>query len=150
MANQLGLVSDRAHVVAIDPDKVYDGTNGIWHWYQDISNVKVENSDTNIPRATTADPNDNDRVSDRYIEDGSYLRIKNITLGYTFKKELISKWGLKNLRAYVNLQNIATFTHYTGYDPEIGASTQSSNVYGLDNGRYPSPTVYSVGLNVTF
>ena len=149
-ANQLGLVSDRAHVVAIDPDKVYDGTNGIWHWYQDITNVKVENSDTNIPRATTADPNDNDRVSDRYIEDGSYLRIKNITLGYTFKKELISKWGLKNLRAYVNLQNIATFTHYTGYDPEIGASTQSSNVYGLDNGRYPSPTVYSVGLNVTF
>ena len=149
-ANQLGVVNDRAHLVAIDPDKTYDGTNNIWHWYQDPTNVKVENADTDVPRATTADPNDNDRVSDRYIEDGSYLRIKNITLGYTFKKELMNKCHLKNVRVYVNLQNIATFTHYTGYDPEIGASTQSANVYGLDNGRYPSPTVYSVGLNVTF
>ncbi len=149
-ANQTKVANDRARLVAIDPDKVYTGEDGIWHWYDDITNIKVENADTSIPRATTADPNDNDRISDRYIEDGSYLRIKNITLGYTFKKELISRWGLQNVRAYVNLQNVATFTHYSGYDPEIGASTQSTNVYGLDNGRYPSPTVYSVGLNVTF
>ncbi len=149
-ANQTKVANDRARLVAIDPDKVYTGEDGIWHWYDDITNIKVENADTSVPRATTADPNDNDRISDRYIEDGSYLRIKNITLGYTFKKELISRWGLQNVRAYVNLQNVATFTHYSGYDPEIGASTQSTNVYGLDNGRYPSPTVYSVGLNVTF
>ncbi len=149
-ANQTKVANDRARLVAIDPDKVYTGEDGIWHWYDDITNIKVENADTSIPRATTADPNDNDRISDRYVEDGSYLRIKNITLGYTFKKELISRWGLQNVRAYVNLQNVATFTHYSGYDPEIGASTQSTNVYGLDNGRYPSPTVYSVGLNVTF
>ncbi len=149
-ANQTKVANDRARLVAIDPDKVYTGEDGIWHWYDDITNIKVENADTSIPRATTADPNDNDRISDRYIEDGSYLRIKNITLGYTFKKDLISRWGLQNVRAYVNLQNVATFTHYSGYDPEIGASTQSTNVYGLDNGRYPSPTVYSVGLNVTF
>ncbi len=149
-ANQTKVANDRAQLVAIDPDKVYTGEDGIWNWYDDITNIKVANPDTNVPRATTQDPNDNDRVSDRYVEDGSYLRIKNITLGYTFKKDLISRWGLQNVRAYVNLQNVATFTHYTGYDPEIGASTQSTNVYGLDNGRYPSPTVYSVGLNVTF
>lgn len=146
-SNQLKDVNDRAQLVAIDPDKKYE--NGE-KWYDDITNIRVANAGTSTPRATTADPNDNDRISDRYIEDGSYLRIKNITLGYTFKKDMISRWGLQNVRAYVNLQNVATFTHYTGYDPEIGASTQSTNVYGLDNGRYPSPTVYSVGLNVTF
>ena len=146
-SNQLKDVNDRAQLVAIDPDKKYE--NGE-KWYDDITNIWVANAGTSTPRATTADPNDNDRISDRYIEDGSYLRIKNITLGYTFKKDMISRWGLQNVRAYVNLQNVATFTHYSGYDPEIGASTQSTNVYGLDNGRYPSPTVYSVGLNVTF
>ncbi len=149
-SNQTKDVNDRAQLVAIDPNKVYTGENGIWNWYDDITNVKVANPETSTPRASIQDPNDNDRISDRYIEDGSYLRIKNITLGYTFKKDLISRWGLQNVRAYVNLQNVATFTHYSGYDPEIGASTQSTNVYGLDNGRYPSPTVYSVGLNVTF
>lgn len=144
-SNQLKDVKDRAHLVPIDEAAAADP-----NWYLDITKVRVENAGTSTPRATTADPNDNDRISDRYIEDGSYLRIKNITLGYTFKKELISNWGLQNLRAYVNIQNVATFTNYSGYDPEIGASTQSTNVYGLDNGRYPSPTVYSVGLNVTF
>lgn len=145
--NQLASVNDRAILAPIDPDKVYtDGRS----WFDDIENVKVVNNPGNTPRASIQDPNDNDRISDRYIEDGSYLRIKNITLGYTFKKDLISKFGFDNVRAYVNLQNIATFTKYTGYDPEIGASTQSSNVFGCDNGRYPSPTVYSFGLNVTF
>lgn len=144
-SNQLKDVKDRAHLVPVDEAAAADP-----NWYLDITKVRVENAGTSTPRATTADPNDNDRISDRYIEDGSYLRIKNITLGYTFKRELISRWGLQNLRAYVNVQNVATITNYSGYDPEIGASTQSTNVYGLDNGRYPSPTVYSVGLNVTF
>lgn len=63
---------------------------------------------------------------------------------------MIKKWGLENLRVYANIQNLLTITGYSGYDPEIGASTSSANVYGLDNGRYPSPTVYSFGLNVSF
>ena len=62
----------------------------------------------------------------------------------------IDKLGLSNLRIYANIQNLLTITGYDGYDPEIGASTSSVNVYGLDNGRYPSPTVYSFGLNVSF
>lgn len=86
----------------------------------------------------------------RYIEDGSYIRLKNISLGYTFPKKTIDKLGLSNLRIYANIQNLLTITGYDGYDPEIGASTSSVNVYGLDNGRYPSPTVYSFGLNVSF
>ena len=98
------------------------------------------------------DPNNNRRISDRYVEDGSYLRIKNITLGYTVPKKWLKYVGLDNVRVYCNIQNLITFTKYDGYDPEVGASTADTNgyVYGLDNGRYPSPTVYSFGLNMSF
>ena len=150
--NQLTSVNQRARLAPIDPEKTYDGTGGIWNWYEDITNVRVSNPDTKMPRATTGDPNDNDRISDRYVEDGSYLRIKNITLGYTFPKTWLQKVNIENLRAYMNIQNLFTFTRYTGYDPEVGASTQDSTglTYGLDNGRYPSPTLYSFGLSITF
>ena len=147
--NQLNSVSDRAQLVPIDPNKVYeDGSM----WYDDITNVKVANPGTKTPRASINDPNDNDRISSRYVEDGSYLRIKNITLGYTFPKKLLSKARIENLRLYCNIQNLYTFTKYSGYDPEIGASTQDATglTYGVDNGRYPSPTTYSIGLNITF
>ena len=72
------------------------------------------------------------------------------TLGYTFPKNMIRRIGLESLRIYANLQNLLTITDYSGYDPEIGVSTASVNVMGLDNGRYPSPTTYSFGLNVSF
>ena len=145
--NQLNTIAGRAQLVPINADKVYaDGSN----WYDDITNVTVANPGTAIPRASIQDPNDNDRISDRYVEDGSYIRLKNISLGYTFPKQMIKKIGLESLRVYANIQNLLTITGYDGYDPEIGASTASTNVYGLDNGRYPSPTVYSFGLNVSF
>ncbi|MDR0893173.1 MAG: TonB-dependent receptor [Mediterranea sp.] len=147
--NQEASVKDRAVLVPIDPSKVYAAGS---YWYDDITNVKVSNPGTSIPRVSINDPNDNDRVSDRYVEDGSYIRLKNIALGYTFPKKMIKKIGLENLRLSVNIQNLLTITGYDGYDPEIGASTADSKgyVYGLDNGRYPSPTVYSFGLNVSF
>ena len=69
---------------------------------------------------------------------------------YTFPKKWTNKWHIENLRLYANIQNLLTITGYDGYDPEIGVSTSAANVMGLDNGRYPSPTVYSFGLNVTF
>lgn len=156
-ANQAATVINRSQITPINPNKDY--SNGylehnattVYHWYDDIDNVQVLNP-TNIPAAHLNDPNENSRVSDRYIEDGSYLRIKNITLGYTFPKQWIKNLGLENVRLSCNIQNLWTITGYKGYDPEIGASTSDMNgyVYGLDNGRYPSPTVYSFGLNVTF
>ena len=145
--NQLNSVTGRARLEPIDPDKVYPSGQ---YWYDDVTNVRVSNPEAVIPRASIQDPNDNDRISDRYVEDGSYIRLKNITLGYTFPSKLIKKFGINNLRLYANIQNLLTITGYDGYDPEIGASTQSTNVYGLDYGRYPSPTVYSFGLNVSF
>lgn len=148
--NQLqGVVSKRARLEPIDPTIVYaDGSK----WFDHIDNVRVKNPGTKIPHTSINDPNDNDRISDRYVEDGSFLRIKNITLGYTFPKALLNKAKIENLRVYVNIQNLYTFTKYTGYDPEVGASTQDSTglTYGLDNGRYPSPAMYSFGLNITF
>lgn len=145
--NQLNSVTGRARLEPIDPDKVYPSGQ---YWYDDVTNVRVSNPEAVIPRASIQDPNDNDRISDRYVEDGSYIRLKNITLGYTFPSKLIKKFGINNLRLYANIQNLLTITGYDGYDPEIGASTQSTNVYGLDYGRYPSPTVYSFGLNISF
>lgn len=148
--NQLqSVVSKRARLEPIDPTIVYaDGSK----WYDHIDNVRVTNPGTKVPHTSINDPNDNDRISDRYVEDGSFLRIKNITLGYTFPKALLNKAKIENLRVYVNIQNLYTFTKYTGYDPEVGASTQDSTglTYGLDNGRYPSPAMYSFGLNITF
>lgn len=153
--NQLKVVTERARLEPINANIDYSNgvvVNGVtvYNWFDDVTNVKVSNPNTKVPRAIANDPNDNSRVSDRYIEDGSYLRIKNITFGYTFPSRMIRKWKLDNLRVYANFQNLFTFTKYSGYDPEIGASTASANVYGLDNGRYPSPKVYSFGLNVTF
>jgi hypothetical protein len=86
------------------------------------------------------------------VEDGSYVRLKNITLGYTLPRKWAQRLYLDNMRVYCNIQNLLTLTDYSGYDPEVGASTADTNgyVYGLDNGRYPSPTVYSFGLNVSF
>ncbi|MBQ7272944.1 MAG: TonB-dependent receptor [Bacteroidales bacterium] len=149
-ANQPTVVLERTKLEPIDPDRVYDGTGNVWNWYQDVNNVRIANPGAKLPRATMNDANDNDRISDRYIEDGSYLRIKNVSLGYTFPKKMLEKVKIDNLRLYLNIQNLYTFTKYRGYDPEIGASTTSANVMGLDNGRYPSPTVYSFGLNITF
>ena len=156
--NQTKNISDRAVLVPIDPNKDYSqGTvlrpdgSVIENWYDDITNVKVQNPNTDLPRPSLyGDPNDNDRISDRYIEDGSYLRVKNISLGYTFPKRLLGKAKIESLRLYTNIQNLWTITGYSGYDPEVGVSTTSANVYGLDNGRYPSPTTYSVGVNLTF
>ena len=145
--NQHTDVMNRARLEPIDASIVYaDGSK----WYDHIENIRVANPNASLPRAIIGDPNDNKRISDRYVEDGSYLRMKNISFGYTFPKKWISKVGIENLRLYCNIQNLFTITGYDGYDPEIGVSTMSPNVYGVDYGRYPSPTTYSFGLNMSF
>ena len=150
--NQLSKVTNRAVIAPVDASKVYPAVvNGVTvnNWYDDITNVTVINPNTDVPRAIANDPNDNDRISDRYIEDGSYLRIASVTIGYTFPKKMIRSLKIDNLRIYAQGQNLHTFTNYSGYDPEIGANTANVNVYGLDNGRYPSPKTYSIGVSIT-
>ena len=80
-----------------------------------LSNVHVVNAGSaEVQRITASDANDNNRMSSRFVEDGSYLRIKNISLGYTFPKKWISKFNIDNLRVYMNIQNAFTFTKYKG------------------------------------
>lgn len=113
-----------------------------------LSNVYVTNPDASVQRITTSDSNNNNRMSNRFVEDGSYLRIKNIALGYTFPERWISRANIENLRVYVNVQNAFTFTKYSGFDPEVG----SYNVLlrNIDNARYPSQRIYTFGLNFSF
>ena len=85
--------------------------------------------------------------SDYFIEDGSFFRIRNVQLGYTFKAEVLQKVYLKSLRLYANVQNLKTWSKNTGYTPEIGGSALS---FGVDGGTYPMPMIYTFGLNLTF
>lgn len=99
-----------------------------------------------IPRLNKVDPNGNfSNTSDFYIESGSYLRIRNVTLGYTLPQSITQKIKSQAVRFYVTANNLFTLTKYTGFDPEIGLSTS-----GIDGGRYPQARTFMVGLNVTF
>lgn len=85
--------------------------------------------------------------SNYFIEDGSFFRLRNIQLGYTFSPELLQNIYLKSLRLHVNIQNLKTWSRNTGYTPEIGGS---STAFGIDGGTYPMPTIYTAGINITF
>lgn len=101
------------------------------------------------PRVNLLDPNQNARVSDRFVEDGSYLRLKNVQLGYSVPKSVLKRIHFEKFRFYVSAQNLFTFTKYTGMDPEIGAYGGALNA-GVDRGFYPQARVLLGGVNVTF
>lgn len=139
-SNLLKEVTGIAHVELIDPAQP-----------EEIWNVHVSNPESaTVQRLNTADGNDNNRMSSRFVEDGSYLRIKNISLGYTFPQKWTRKWHIENLRVYMNIQNAFTFTKYKGYDPEVGAYNYNVLLRGVDYARYPSQRIYTVGLNLSF
>ena len=116
----------------------------------DPNNVYLLNPSASVPRAATNDVNRNNRMSDRFIEDGSFLRLANISLGYTLPKNIISKLNIDRLRVYVSAQNLFTITGYSGYDPEIGAYNQNSLLQNIDMGHYPLPRMFTFGLNLGF
>lgn len=101
------------------------------------------NTSNSMPRAVFNDPNKNTRVSDRFVEDGSYLRIKNITFGYTLSPRLAARMKMQSARLYLSGQNLLTFTRYTGFDPEVPAN-------GIDLNVYPVTRTISAGINISF
>ena len=115
------------------------------------------NTDTNIPKVSLDDRNGNRRISTRWLEDGSYLRIRNITLGYNFK-DLVKSDAIGNLRVYFTVQNAFTFTKYPGLDPEIQANTNDTRgigissdlAVGIDWGTVPAPRTWIGGVRVDF
>jgi len=108
-----------------------------------LNRWQQEGDDTDMPRAVFNDPNKNTRASDRWIEDGSYLRIKNVTLGYNLPERWIDRLGMKRARLYFSGSNLYTFTNYKGIDPEVGTN-------GIDNGLYPVTRTLSLGVNINF
>ena len=108
------------------------------------------NHSTTVPRVTINDPNNNRQFSTLYLEDGSFARLKYLTLGYTFDKKVTGD-KISKLRLYLTMQNLITLTKYTGYDPEVGAEGSfGNNLYGLDKGTYPIAKAFIIGVNFNF
>lgn len=107
-----------------------------------LSRWEGEGTSNIMPRAIFNDPNNNSRISSRFLEDGSYLRIKNVTFGYTLPNNLLSRYKVQRIRIYASAQNLLTFTKYSGFDPEVPYN-------GVDYNVYPVTRVLSLGLNIT-
>lgn len=110
--------------------------------------MQVLNPGASTFRIDQSSANQNTRTSNVFVEDASYLRIKNISVGYSLPRRLIGKIGIETLRVYCNIQNLYTFTKYKGYDPEIGAYNQNVLLRGVDYARYPSQRIFTFGLNI--
>lgn len=116
-----------------------------------VNSWTPNNPNSNIPRLNAADLNKNtENFSDLYVEDGSYIRLKNIQLGYTIPETSSKKIGVKSLRFYTTIDNLLTFTKYTGLDPELFGLYGNPFYYGIDMVNYPQPTTYSFGVNINF
>ncbi|HRH50401.1 MAG TPA: TonB-dependent receptor [Panacibacter sp.] len=121
--------------------------------------VTLENAGTDVPRITNsniANDNNNQRHSTKWVEDGSFIRLKNVSLSYNVPTSVLSRIkAVKGIRATVGAQNLATLTHYSGFDPEVGAyvgqsTSASTQAIGLDYGRYPLTPIYTFSLNINF
>jgi TonB-linked SusC/RagA family outer membrane protein len=122
-----------------------NGTNYNAEW---LNRWTGEGTSDFYPRVTFVDNNLNGKtVSDFYIQDGSFVRLRNITLGYTLPKSITDAISLSKLRLYVSAENLYTFTKYTGYDPEIGGGVFDN---GIDRGIYPQARTIMTGISVTF
>ncbi len=141
--------------------------NGLRYWSEGLSEITNHTTtvlnrwtgagtSNTIPRAVLGDPNFNRRPSNRFLEDGSFLRLKNVTLGYSIPEKTLNSIGngfISSMRAYISGQNLLTFTNYSGYDPEIGTGfNQGVEVanQGVDYGIIPQPQTILMGLQVKF
>jgi hypothetical protein len=109
---------------------------------------------TDIPRATLVDSNQNSFINTRWVEDGSFMRVRDISLSYNFDQNILDMLRLSGLRVYGNLKNWFTFTDYTGYSPEVNRNLSGvdkvATTQGIDYGSYPQAKTFSVGLNIQF
>jgi hypothetical protein len=105
------------------------------------------------PRVNLNDPNVNSRISDRFTEDGSYLRLKTLQLGYNLPESLLQRIGFEKFKMYISGSNLLTFTNYSGLDPEIGSVGENRGTFlelGIDHGFYPQARTVIGGVSVTF
>ena len=137
-------------------NNMYNGMK-MWLYRTDrIENVSADlvdawspsNTGSNIPRNVSTDPNSNIRPSDYFLEDGSYLRLRNLQIGYTIPNDLANKISLSRARVYVSAFNLLTITDYTGFDP--GISNSGLFTRGVDRGFYPLTKSFVFGVNLGF
>jgi len=147
-------------------NEIYNGvkvlTQGMMRLFNADKNVlnawTPQNRNTDVPRAIDGDPNHNARTSTRFVEDGSYMRIKSLTVSYNLPKNTLStvfRGAVSDIQLYITGYNLLTLTKYSGYDPEIGASYNYSGggatlLQGVDFGFYPQPRSIVFGINVSF
>ncbi len=139
---------------------------GLWtNFYADrMDRWTPSNPNSNQPRVTSNDTNNsgdltlkttggyNDKFSSRFVENSSFLRARNMELGYTLTKTFLSRYQVNGFRVFASVDNVFTVTKYRGYDPEIAATGYYNNplAYGVDAGNYPQPRTYRLGFNVQF
>jgi TonB-dependent starch-binding outer membrane protein SusC len=144
-------------VLNLHKQSLYD-THNYRNKHSDVLNAwSGEGTSDEIPRIGIGDANQNNRISDRYIEDGSFIRLKNVQLGYTFPKRILSKIGqINTFRLYLSATNILTLTKYTGYDPEVGmggwysVDNKPALNKGIDGGSGPMAYTLQAGLQLSF
>jgi len=106
-------------------------------------------TNTNVPRPVIGDPNGNDRVSDRFVENGSYIKLQNLQIGYTIPSELIKRTHIfSSFHVYVAGENLITISNYKGYDPDFISDGLFSR--GFDYGSFPNPRTIMVGIQAGF
>ncbi len=155
-------------IQGVSGNKIYNGTRVITEGMLRLFNSGTAvsdawtptNTDTDVPRAINGDPNGNARPSDRFLENGSYLRVKNLSIGYTLPASLLSftNGTVSKFRIYVSAQNLLTITDYSGYDPEVGnryndnPATNNSRFLtnGVDYGQFPQARTFLGGIQVGF
>lgn len=117
----------------------------------DVANFwTVSNPNSNIPAPRASWGNNNTVMSDRFLENASFLRIQNVRIGYNLPAEWAKKIKMSHLKVYLSGQNLYVFTKYSGLDPEVGSLNQNPVLQNIDYGRYPSPRVITFGLNAEF
>jgi len=124
------------------------GSGGDNHTTRALKRWTPTNTDTNEPRAVWGDPNQNTRTSSRFIEDGSYVRLKNLVLGYTVPTEIVGRLGLRSGRVYVQGQNVFTHTKFSGWDPEVNSAGTSQSTFGWSFYALPQLRTFTIGFNV--
>ena len=134
--------NDIYNVSRMETEGMYDGKN---QSTRVLNRWRIPGQITNIPKAGFDMKN-----SSYFVENGSYLRVKNITLSYDIKNSLLRKWGITKLLPYVTFNNLITWTKYKGMDPEVNQYGNSGTVQGVDYGTYPQSKSFLLGLNIEF
>lgn len=154
--NYVKMVNSNPSQINLGRNLMVDAANYAKIGTNEDGNAYIINSGTDYPRISYGPNNNWARFSDRWVEDGSFIKLKNITLGYTVPSDIVERIGfIKNLRAAVSVQNIYTWTKYTGYDPEVGSyvgsnASSANQAIGIDTGRYPLTPTYTFNLVLNF